>query len=233
MIIAQSKKPTLAILAVAAAFLGSPAVASQDGGQGMLLLHSKAQNQAVDEALPRLEAQGCGLWRRGSVAATNGKLDVGSPDRFVLFVCEADVLDSAENRAALDPILSGGDGARAVEGPLVFRVPDSVAADAQQVREYIFKISSFNNRDPDGRARDLIGLNASASKRADRWQTEAVFSVVRAVGMETPDMVDVIFYDNPEQGERFRSQNKDILKQVGKFNKTHVEEFTYISGLPG
>jgi len=113
---AKVATPALAVLLGSAMFLNVPAAAFENGSQGTLLLHSEAQNAAVDVALPGLEGQGCDLWRQGSVAGTEGKLDVGSPDRFVLFVCEADVLDSAENRAALDPILSGGDGARAVEG---------------------------------------------------------------------------------------------------------------------
>ena len=180
--------------------------------------------------MPELAGQGCNVWRRGAVTVTDGKLDAGSPDRFVLFDCSASILANAEGRAALKPILSDGKTARAVEGPIVFRNTDEAGDAAQKERDYIFKISSFNNIDPDGRARDLNGVNALASARADVWKVEAVVSVATAIGMDRPDVVTVIYYDDPQQGARFRKENKDILKEIGQFNKTHLNEFIYVGG---
>ncbi|MHA1565321.1 MAG: hypothetical protein ACTSX7_08430 [Alphaproteobacteria bacterium] len=206
--------------------------AAQDAPQGMLLLHADTLDKAVDVPLPRLAEQGCNVWRRGSVTVTDGKLDAGSPDRFVLFDCSVTILANAESRAVLAPILSGEKAARAIEGPIQFRSTDEVGSDAERAREYIFKISSFNNIDPDGRVRDLDGLNAEALARADAWKVEAVVSVAAAIGMERPDIVTVIYYDDPQQGERFRKQNKDILKQIAKFNRAHLDEFVYVGGEP-
>lgn len=221
-----------AMFIASAAFSSFAAAASQGRDQGMLLLHSQAQNKALDEALPHLEDQGCTLWRRGSVAGTQGNLGIGAPDRFVLLACTSEVLDSARHRQVLAPILGAGKDVRAVEGPILYRKGDETERATEDKRAYVLKISHYNNLDPDGRDRALDKINALAAERVDAWKTEAFVAGLRAVGMTTPDEVVVIHYDDPQQGERFRRRNPDILEQIGAFNRKHLSEFTYISAAP-
>ncbi len=209
------------ILAMASSTITS-AGASQT--QGMLLLHSKNQTAALNETIPQLGNRGCSLWHWGSVVETLGNLDIGSPDRFILLACDAQILDTAENRRALTPMLKNG--AVAVEGPIMFR-SDKEGEIGE--RAYIFKISHYTNSDPDGRDNDLDSLNSFAADRADHWTYEAFYTGLYAAGMATPDEVVVMHYDNPQQGERFRNNNPDIMKQIEAFNQNHLTEFTYIA----
>ncbi len=221
-----------AVVAASIMLLSASSAMSQDRGRAMLLLHAEAQRADVDAALPDLADQGCSPWRQGAVAGTQGNLDIGAPERFVLFACRAEVLDSVQHRQALAPILAADNDAIAVEGPLVFGDAGKTGPEAQGARAYVFKLSRYNNIDPDRRDSDLNRINAEAAGRQDAWRTEAMVAGLRAVGVPTPDEVVVIHYDNAAQGERFRKQNPDILKQIGAFNRKHLLDFTYISAVP-
>ncbi len=227
---AKAATPLLAVLMGSAMFLSAPAAASQDGSQGMLLLHSEAQNAAVDAALPGLEAQGCDLWRQGSVARADGSLDIGSPDHFAIWVCAQDG-EGNQRREALNPILFAGTGARLVEGPI--RLSDADKAESvDHERAYLIKFSRFTNLDPDGQKRDIDKINSMAAERTDPWKFDGFITGFRAVGMPTPDEVAIVHYDGAEQRKRFRVENPDILKLAGEFNKKYLIEYTYISAVP-
>lgn len=234
----QSRRPigvgtrASAVVAALMMFLSASSALSQDRGRAMLLLHAEAQRAEVDAALPDLADQGCSPWRHGAVAGTQGNLDIGAPERFVLFACQADVLDSIRHRQVLASIIAADKGAIAIEGRLLHRRADECESDASDARAYVFKLSRYNNIDPDARDRDLNGINTTAAARPDAWQTEAMVAGLRAVGMPTPDEVVVIHYDDAAQGERFRKRNPDILKRIGAFNRRHLRDFTYISAVP-
>lgn len=200
--------------------------------QALLVLHSAGENEALNAALPQLENRGCKLWRRGGLAGTQGSLDLDGPGHFALFACEANILDTTRHRAVLAPMLSGGTAVKAIEGPILDRRPETASLESQQARSYVLKISRYNNLDPDSRDRDLEKINAMAAGRADAWTTEAQIAGLRAVGMATPDEVVLIHYDDPQQGQRFRSANPDIMKQIGAFNRKHLIDFTYLSAPP-
>lgn len=222
-------KLMLAILVASAPAWSLKAVAAPNRDRVLLLFHSQAQNAALDGALPYLEGQGCTVWRRGFVAGAQGNLDIGSPDRFAMFICTSEILHNAQHRSALASILGAGTDVTAVEGFVLSRGAEETGSGAIDERAYVLKISYYNNSDPDGRERDLSRINAMAAERADAWKTAAIVSGVAAIGMKTPDEVTVIQYDNPRQGERFRDENADILEQIGAFNRSHLTEFTYIS----
>ncbi len=219
-----------AAIITAAALAAGQSADAQDPGQAMLLLHSDQYVGLVEAALPQLADQGCSLWRRGAIAEANGNLDVGKPDQFLLFSCGADVLANSEQRQVLAPIIAADKHAAAIEGPLLFRNSGDAPAETLLERDYFFKLSHFNNDDPDRREQELTSINTDADGRTDTWQREAIFAGTSAIGMPTPDTIDVIFYDNAEQGERFRDQNPDMLKLIGGFNKDHLTQFTYING---
>lgn len=219
--------------ALAASSLAAAASASgADPIQGLLLLHSGTGGAAMAEALPLLENQGCEVWRQGQVAGAQGNLDIGAQERFVLMSCRSAVLASASGRTVLGDLQKADDNLRAVEGPLLFRVEDEAGNADLTNRDYVLKISHYNNRNPAVREDDLERINALAGGRKDAWTNEAMIAGLRAVGMPTPDEVVVIRYDNAQQGARFRDNNGDVLKEIGAFNEKHLTEYSYISAAP-
>ncbi|WP_282610662.1 hypothetical protein [Pelagibius sp. Alg239-R121] len=228
----KSVKSVGAAALMTAAFAGHAAAESNGRAQGLLLLHAKEQIAVMEDVLPKLARQGCTLWQRGSLVGAQGNLDIGSPGRFVLLDCSEPVLSGAESYAALAPLFDADESLRAVEGPLLFRTADEASDDKHVERDYVLKISHYNNRDPKARNEDLEQINSIAGGRKNTWKTEGFIAGLRAVGMPTPDEVVVIHYDNPQQGEDFRNSNPDILKQIGTFNEQHLTEFTYLSAAP-
>lgn len=205
---------------------------AEESSQGLLLLHSEAAETALAQALPRLKDLGCDSWHQGRIAGANGNLELGSQSNFVLLACREAVLGSVAGRAALNTLQTVDEEFRAVEGPLLFRIPDEAGKKSRASNDYIFKISHYNNQNPSGREDDLEKINALAAGRKDAWTNEAFIAGLHAVGMPTPDEVVMIRYDDPQQGERFRNNNKDVLQEIGAFNKTHLLDFTYISVAP-
>ena len=99
-------------------------------------------------------------------------------------------------------------------------------------RQYILKISHYNNQDPAGRNADLEHLGKVVEPVADKYHNEMFLEVHRASGMQTPDEVVAIYYDTPEAGDRFREKNQAILEKIGAFNKKHLKSFTYLVAQP-
>ena len=70
-----------------------------------------------------------------------------------------------------------------------------------------------------------------ASDRPDTWQDEAFIHGAREIGMEMPDEVVVLHYDDPVQGQRFHDANPDVLQEIGAFNRDHLVTFTYVAAV--
>ncbi|MCP5000426.1 MAG: hypothetical protein GY933_17255 [Hyphomicrobiales bacterium] len=222
----RAVKSALAALCGFAGLVAAGTAAGQTASSGLFILHSNAQNEAFTQSISGLADDGCSVWRRGAVAGTQGGLDVGAPQRFVLLSCDDGVLGEATGRDTLAAVLQGG--AVAVEGPILLQK----ATEAAGERAYIFKISRYNNADPSARENDLAKINAVAADTPDAWANEGFVAGLRAAGIETPDEVVVIHYEDRKQGERFRNANQDILQQVGAFNRDHLVEFVYIAAVP-
>lgn len=217
---------------VASSLMAISNATAAEAAKGLLLLYSELGEDKISATLTQLQDQDCSLWRQGSVAGAQGNLDVGDPDGFVLLACGSDVLAGGSGLELLDDLQKLDSDLRAVEGPLLFRVRDEADSIAVSGRDYILKISHYNNQTPAARESDLQRINGLAGERKDAWTNEAMIAGLRAVGMRTPDEVVVIRYDDPQQGERFRSNNKDLLKEIGAFNKKHLTEYSYISAKP-
>lgn len=217
---------------VASSLTAVSSATAADASTGLLLLYSEVGKAKISTTLTLLQDQDCSLWRQGSVAAARGNLDVGDPDGFVLLACGSDVLAGSPGLELLDDLQKLDSDLRAVEGPLLFRLEDEAGSGAVSERDYVLKISHYNNQSPAAREADLHRINALAGEKTDAWTNEAMISGLRAVGMPTPDEVVVIRYDDPQQGERFRGNNQDLLKEIGAFNKKHLTEYSYISARP-
>jgi len=116
-----------------------------------------------------------------------------------------------------------------LEGPIV-DMPNSIGDEKIVGREYIIKISHYNNKDIDGRSKSLANIDQITSTLADKYVTESFIGVTHASGMPTPDEVVVIYYDSPEGAALFRENNSEVLGLIGSFNNEHVDEFVYLVG---
>lgn len=210
-----------------------PSAAAEASPIGVLGLFTAKNGAAFEAALAPfaidISGFGCAIRRSGSILAQDGDMDIAEPNRFVVLDCAAPLLSQAETRAVFKSLNAVAEQVALLEGAAE-NFPAEQSASAIARRDYILKLSRYTNKDPDGRDRDLMGLRAAAAQRADHWRREVFLTVFHAVGMETPDEVAILYYDTPEQGERFRASNPDILNSVGAFNKKHLSGYVYYSG---
>jgi len=176
-----------------------------------------------------IKALGCTLQRQGIVVAQQGKINLNQPDQFVVLACDLPVLVQSEYRYAIANLFDDGTAIALFEGALT-EVESPAGQLVVSEREYILKIGFYNNLDVDDREADLLELQNKTEPRKGRWKTEAFLQVHYAVGISTPDEIVVLYYDNPEEANQFRGNNKDILNDVRAFNAAHLTGFTYLIG---
>lgn len=207
---------------------------------GVLGLYAVEDAESYEAALRALEddmeSQYCNVRRAGKIVSQAGgifrlisRLNVGTPNRFLFLTCRDPHLRAVETRALLQELDRGAERVALLEGEATI-FPEAHPSQPQG-RDYILKVSHYNNDDPDGRDRDLASLGAATSSRPDTYKIEAFIAVSHAVGMETPDEVFILFYDTPEQGNRFRKNNPEILAAIDTFNERHLSDFVYYSAV--
>lgn len=177
-----------------------------------------------------VENLGCTVFHAGKIVAQQANFKMQQPDQFIIMACEHPVLHGAQNRQALGALYAGGDMIAALEGPLTrFDIVNDRTQPTD--RQYILKLSYYNNSDIDRREDDLQALDEEVAPLEDRWTTEGFVGVNHAMGIPTPDELVIIYYDTAESGERFRDDNKSILGKVGAFNDAHLTKFSYLVGM--
>jgi hypothetical protein len=176
-----------------------------------------------------LAALGCSVRRSGAIGAAQGDIGIEQPNQFVLLACETSVLSDMSLRAHLAELAPSSETLAILEGDL-FDFPIQGAESVISDRQYVFKISYYNNDDIDTRDTDLSALTAKAEAIEDTYITEAFVGVNHAVGMATPDEVVMLYYDDAETGDRFRNANSDFLSEIGVFNATHLISTVYYVG---
>ena len=181
----------------------------------------------LDES--KISDLGCLITLKGGIGEAKGDIGLEQPNQFVLLICENPVLGEVGKRRVLNGLMSSGKALALLEGDHRY-FPDANRVGAVADRQYILKISHYNNHDVDGRDRDLDRLNREAGAIAGTYMTDSFLAVNRATGLPTPDEVVVIYYDNAEAGDRFRDNNPEILQKIGKFNKTHLVDTVYYVG---
>jgi len=211
------------------AFSISNPVVAKSGQIGILGLFD------VDSSVPstvntaKIERLGCKVRRSGVIGGGQGNIEIDDPNRFVLLACDGSLLESEETRGALNTMFSKGKMLALLEGDLT-NMPDAGHDSVLSERQYILKISHYNNRYVDDRDQELNKLNQEASSRPDSYVTESSIDVNHASGMPTPDEIVVLYYDDTKQGDRFRKNNPDILSKISDFNKAHLNDFIYYVG---
>lgn len=217
---------TYAILSGLFLIFGANSTSAQTAPVGVLGLY-QGDTIKFDEA--RIADLGCSMRRAGFIGAAQGDIDLEQPNQFLLLACRASVLENAATRQDLAALNASNSAIAVLEGNLTnFEAPESAGEISE--RQYILKISKYNNTDVDARGNDLAELNEVAGQREDTYITESIVSVNRATGMPTPDEIVVLYYDDPATGDRFRKQNGDLLSRIGAFNKAHLTDFIYYVG---
>lgn len=227
-LIAGGKLICAQLLAVAGA--ATPALGGEVGLLGLYQVNDAGRYGEARKVLERsLGDRGCAVRREGEIAAMDGSLNVARPNRFLLLECTGSLLKEGATRVVFAPLRAATSHLMLVEGELD-RLGSGFSPSGIG-REYIIKVSHYNNRDPEQRDRELTAIQQLVAARPNRYRTEAVITPSRAIGMATPDEVVVLHYDDPKSGDRFRKDNGDILEKIGAFNKSHLVEFAYFSAL--
>jgi len=214
------------IASAALLFTVSAAHAAQNYQVGIMGLYEVSSPQAVIIDTKKIHNLGCKINRTGLIAAAQGKIDLPKPNYFVFLGCRNSLLGSSAYRMTLNSLISGGERLAVMEGDLV-NFPNAQRSSPVTGRQYVLKISHYNNKDADKRDSDLEVLTREASQLPDTYVTESFISVHSALGLPTPDEVVVLFYDTPETGDRFRKNNGNLLNKIKKFNQSHLVDAVY------
>lgn len=225
----QRLKLISSIASAALMLAAGTANAAQNNQIGIVGLYKVDNPQAANIDNKKVDELGCEIRRIGIIAAAQGKIDLAQPNQFVFLACDAALLNSPENRNALSLIIQGGKRLAILEGNLT-DLPDAKRSSAISGRQYILKISNYNNKDANKRDSDLNELSQEAAQLPDTYVTESFIGVNEALGLPTPDEVVILFYDNPEAGDRFRKNNGDLLQKIGRFNQAHLVDAVYYVG---
>lgn len=220
------KSLTKAVLASLALTFGASSATAQTAMIGVLGLY---EGGPISLDTTQISDLGCTIHRHGMIGGAQGDIDLEQPNQFLLLACDASVLEDTARRADFAAVTLPGNTLAVLEGDLVnFEVPET-ASDVSE-RQYILKISTYNNVDVDARESELAKLDAVAVQLTDTYATESFVAVNHATGIPTPDEVVVLYYDSPAAGDRFRDQNGDVLNLVGAFNKAHLVNSIYYVG---
>lgn len=220
----NNKASLLAITCgIAICFLAnSPAMAQQP--IGVLGLYDTEGPASIDKR--KISKLSCEIRREGPIAQGAGDIGLENPNYFVSLACKASVLSDPEKRKMVNHLMTNATAKAVLEGTLSL-MPEIKNSSKLQDRSYILKISHYNNKNTDSREKDLAELDQATISQPDRFIAESFLSVHHALGMPTPDEVVILYYDSPEHGDHFRSNNPDIMKMVGDFNKNHLNEHIY------
>lgn len=223
---------TARITAVAAAAMmmiistGNEAMAQQIGVVGLFKIDPGAAANVDQQKITNLS---CQIRRAGAVVGEQGDIDVERPNHFIFLACEHSLLSVAAKREVLSGLISEGEALAFLEGALTDNPDNDSSSDATD-REYILKVSHYNNRDTDGREQDLERIMRAVGSDPDRFIDESFIALNRSVGMPTPDEVVILFYESSKRADRFRKNNPKILRDIGAFNKAHLNDFIYYAG---
>lgn len=228
-IITKSKKPIFTMMGGFTIALAMSCSAVAHEPIGVMGLYKTANPNTIRFEEGKIAALGCTIKRQGLIKGMQGKLDIGQPNIYLLLSCDGSLLTDIGKHAIFNSIAGKMMADITFEGPIV-DFPNTVGNGEVEGREYILKISHYNNKDIDGRSISLANIDRRTSKLPDTYITETFMGVTHSSGILTPDEVVVIYYDSPEHAGRFRKNNNEVLELIGDFNNKHVSEFVYLIG---
>ncbi|MCZ6860296.1 MAG: hypothetical protein O7I42_08470 [Alphaproteobacteria bacterium] len=220
----------LAAFVVLATLAAGGTGAKETGSFGLFVMYKVGDMPKYRRLLAELEEnlgnRGCSVSIEGPIKGGQGDIQVQQPNRFIQIRCKRPLLRDSAGRSVVLKIRRAATNLIALEGPLTLH-PIGKSASSRKSRSYIFKVSHYNNLEPNHRDSEPPAINRLAASRPDSWREVGAIAVTDAIGMRRPDEVVILFYDGPEQAKRFRKNNPDILKRIGAFNKRHLINFIY------
>jgi len=190
-----------------------------------LLATETAESSGLwSRAEPLLDSTECQLYRTSVVGGAQGSGGWEGTKQWRLYRCSQPTLAGLRDAGYVDAFVRAG--GRLIEGTLAEispRVPPSNA-------ESVLKVSYFNNIDPAARETDLVALSTDAAALENTWVPDGRFPPTASLGVSRPDTIDILYYQEPGQGQRFRDANPEILQRIGVFNATHTTAATYLGG---
>lgn len=212
-----------------AAFCFATGAAHATQNIGIVGLYQVDNPQAAVVDAKTVAGLGCSIRHTGIIAAVQGEIGLAKPNQFVFLACDKALLGSSQNRTALREVVKNGKNLAVLEGNLT-DFPLADGAGDVPARQYILKVSHYNNKDADKRDAELNQLTEEAGALADTYVTESFIGVNQALGLPTPDEVVILYYNSDEEGGRFRKNNGGLLKKIGKFNQDHLVDAAYYVG---
>ena len=171
---------------------------------------------------------GCKFQRKGSLnkGATLGNLTWNTANHFKVLACKEPVLHKLVESGSFDKLNEAVANLRVVEGKL-----DKISnKKPPKSANYIIKVSHFNHVFPMMREKQLKEINQAAQMKKNGYIEEMVLHPVSAKGITPPDRMTFLYYKSEADGEAFRQNNVDILREIQEFNQKHITDFVYVIG---
>ena len=216
-------------IAGAVALIFLPHIVLAEGLTGLFISHKNsdvdAYQQWVNTSRSTFESHNCVSFRSGTLAGGEGALKWGDSDHFSLIKCQSPVLADLIEKGFIGELSSITDNLNLIEGNLNI-LSDKMPSEKS---EYLIKVSYFNNLNTKARQKSLakIGLHARKAERA--WIDDAILQPRASVGVIQPDDMTFLYYPESGQGKSFRENNPELMNEIGRFNRIHVERVTYLA----
>ena len=217
------------LLAGAVAIFSLPHAVFADGATGLFVSlkvnDAKAYKQWRDTSRSTFQAHGCVPFRSGKLVGGQGTLKWGDSDHFSLMTCKSPVLADLVDKGFISKLSTITDDLSLTEGNLTILSNEMPSVNS----EYLIKVSYFNNLNPKARQNSLAKIDSRARKTRDAWIDDATLEPRASVGVIQPDNLTFLYYPEAGQGELFRNNNPELMKEIGRFNRMHVERVTYLA----
>ncbi|EPJ53950.1 MAG: hypothetical protein OFPI_08780 [Osedax symbiont Rs2] len=194
---------------------------------GLFGMYQAATNDNNVVKILQNNNQGCVLRREGQTLGVQGDYKLPKTNRFFLLECEQAQLKEISSQGLISALDDSSENLILVEGPML-QFADLALEHRGDKRSYLFKLSDYNNQAPEQRRSDVQKLSAQAAQRQNHYNSEAFIRINDAYGIARPDELVVIYYNFEAQGQKFRDQNPDLMRQIGKFNQQHLTRYSYI-----
>ncbi len=198
---------------------------------GVIAMFKVNDDKTHSLLMARLDEQtkilGCALRREGNILGRQGDYELKDVNAFFLLECENMLLKN-HSEAIINQLKKTTKNLMLVEGPMS-QFGEFGLSKPGINKSYIIKLSDYNNEKPLQREQDLGLLSSIAKTRKNHYNNEAFVRINNAYGMARPDEAVVIFYNTPQDGPLFRSNNQDLMAKIGAFNQHHLSRFSYIA----
>ncbi len=182
------------------------------------------QQQMIQQLESKLKGNACVIHREGQILAKQGSYAFPSQNKFMMLTCDTAQLE--QDTHWLTQLAQDVSNLTIQEGKIVVLNHDAMK-EAGEKRQFIIKISDYNNDSAIDRNRDLTVLQTLVTTRTPAYKNETVFRVDDALGMPRADEIAMIYYDNAGDAQAFRANNDDVLAKIGAFNQEHLTQFAY------